>query len=394
MAQRDPYEVLGVAKTASDAEIKSAYKKAAIKYHPDRQTGKSEAEKKEAEEKFKEAAEAYDILRDPDKRARYDQYGFAGMGGAGGFGGGAGFDINDILNSVFGSGFNFGGFSGGGGFEDFFGGGGRSRGPQQHQGGDLRLKVRLTLEEVSKGCTKKFKVKKNVTCQHCHGSGSEDGKTDTCGTCHGSGYVVRTMKTMFGAMQQQSVCSNCGGTGRVIKHKCSHCQGTGVVMGEEVVEVQIPAGVQDGMVLTVQGKGHAGRNNGISGDIQVYIEIEPHAELHRNGDDLYYNLLLDLPTAMLGGPAEIPTIDGRVKIRIEPGTQPGKIVRLRGKGLPALRGYGNGYGDLIVNISVYIPENLTKDERETLEKMRDSESFKPSVQTKQTFFQKFKNLFN
>jgi molecular chaperone DnaJ len=195
-------------------------------------------------------------------------------------------------------------------------------------------------------------------------------------------------------MQQQSVCPTCGGQGTVIKNKCSHCSGTGVVSGEELVEVQIPAGVQDGMILTVQGKGNAGQNNGYAGDIQVYVEVEQHSELSRRDNDLVYNLLLDLPTAVLGGPAEIPTIDGRVKIKIEPGTQPGKTVRLRGKGLPALQGYGYGYGDLIVNISIYIPETLTKEEHEAFEKMKGSDSFMPSQSTKNSFFQKFKNLFS
>ena len=382
--KRDYYEVLGVQKGASEDEIKKAYKKMAIKYHPDRNPGD-----KEAEEKFKEAAEAYDVLRDPDKRARYDQFGHAGMGGASGFGG-QGFDMNDIF-SMFGDifGGHMGGFGGFGGF-----GGGGSRGAQKHQGSDLRLKVKLTLEEVAKGATKKFKVKKDVTCTHCHGSGSQDGKTETCTTCHGTGYITRQVNTMFGRMQQQSVCSTCGGQGTVIKNKCSHCSGTGVTSGEEVVEVQIPAGVQDGMILTVQGKGNAGRNNGYAGDIQVYVEVETHPELSRRDNDLVYNLLLDLPTAVLGGPVEIPTIDGRVKIKIEPGTQPGKTVRLRGKGLPALQGYGYGYGDLIVNISIYIPETLTKEEHSAFEKMRDSDSFKPSQTTKNSFFQKFKNLFS
>ncbi|MBR4160545.1 MAG: molecular chaperone DnaJ [Bacteroidaceae bacterium] len=383
--KRDYYEVLGVQKGASEDEIKKAYKKMAIKYHPDRNPGD-----KEAEEKFKEAAEAYDVLRDPDKRARYDQFGHAGMGGAGGFGG-QGFDMNDIF-SMFGD--IFGGHMGGGfgGFGGF--GGGGSRGAQKHQGSDLRLKVKLTLEEVAKGATKKFKVKKDVTCTHCHGSGSQDGKTESCATCHGTGYVTRQVNTMFGRMQQQSVCSSCGGRGTTIKNKCSHCSGTGVVSGEELVEVQIPAGVQDGMILNVPGKGNAGRNNGYAGDIQVYVEVEPHAELSRRDNDLVYNLLLDLPTAVLGGPVEIPTIDGRVKIKIEPGTQPGKTVRLRGKGLPALQGYGYGYGDLIVNISIYIPETLTKEERSAFEKMKDSDSFKPSQTTKNSFFQKFKSLFS
>lgn len=385
MAKRDPYEVLGVSKTASDQEIKSAYKKLAIKYHPDRNP-----DNKEAEEKFKEAAEAYDILRDKDKRARYDQYGFAGMGGAGGFGG-QDFDINDILNSVFGAG--GGGFNFGGGFGDFFGGG-RSRGPQKHQGGDLRLKVHMTLEEVAKGATKKFKVRKNVQCTQCNGTGSEDGKTESCSTCRGTGYVTRQVNSLFGVMQQQSPCSACGGAGTVIKNKCKHCAGTGVVSGEEVIEVQIPAGVQDGMMLTVRGKGHAGRNNGINGDIQVYIEVDEHPELKRQDNNLIFRLLLDLPTAVLGGSVEIPTLDGKVKVKIEPGTQPGKTMRLRGKGLPALQGYGYGYGDLIIQISVYIPETLSKEEKEAFQKMQSSDNFVPNANQKSNFFDKFKSFFS
>ena len=386
MEKRDYYEVLGVSKTASDAEIKSAYKKMAIKYHPDRNPGD-----KEAEEKFKEAAEAYDVLRDPDKRARYDQFGHAGLNGAGGFGGGASMNMEDIF-SMFGDifgGHGFGeAFSGFGGF-----GGGGGRGKQQYRGADLRLKVKVSLNEVATGTTKKFKVRKNVTCTHCHGSGSEDGNTETCSQCKGSGYVVRTVSTMLGRMQTQSACPKCGGTGKTIKNKCHVCQGEGIVSGEEVIEVRIPAGVMDGMVLNVEGKGHAGKQNGIPGDIQVYIEVEPYAELTRDNNNLIYNLLLDVPTATLGGSAEIPTLDGRVKIKIEPGTQPGKIMRLRGKGLPSVPGYGYGNGDLIVNIGVYVPENLSKEEKEMFEKMKGSDNMLPSNSQKQNFFNRFKKIF-
>ena len=312
MAKRDYYEVLGVTKNASDDEIKKAYKKMAIKYHPDRNPGD-----KEAEEKFKEAAEAYDVLRDPQKRARYDQFGPEGVNGAGGFGGQS-MNMDDIF-SMFGDifgGHGFGGFGGG------FGGGGRARKPQ-FRGGDLRLKVRLNLQEIATGVTKKFKVKKKVTCTHCHGSGAEGaGATEQCPTCHGSGYVVKTQQSIFGMMQTQSVCPTCGGEGTVIKNKCKTCGGEGVVNGEEVIEVKIPAGVADGMVVNVPGKGHAARRGGVPGDIQVYIEEEPSNELLREDNNLIYNLLLDVPTAALGGSAEIPTIDGKVKIKIDPGTQP------------------------------------------------------------------------
>lgn len=381
MAKRDYYEVLGVSKNASDDEIKKAYKKMAIKYHPDRTP-----DNKEAEEKFKEAAEAYDVLRDPQKRARYDQFGHEAVNGAGGFGG-ASMNMDDIF-SMFGD--IFGGHSGFGGFG---GGGGRARKPQ-YRGGDLRLKVRMNLQEVSTGVTKKFKVKKKVTCTHCHGSGAEgSGATESCPTCHGSGYVVKTQQSIFGMMQTQGVCPTCNGEGTIIKNKCKVCGGDGVVNGEEVIEVKIPAGVADGMVVNVPGKGHAAKRNGVPGDIQVFVEEEPNKELLREDNNLIYNLLLDVPTAVLGGDAEIPTIDGRVKIKIEPGTQPGKVVRLRGKGLPAVQGYGYGTGDLIVNMSVYIPETLNKDERKAFEEMKKSDSFTPSTSVKEKIFKKFRSYF-
>ena len=386
--KRDYYEVLGVSKTATDAEIKAAYKKMAIKYHPDRNPGN-----KEAEEKFKEAAEAYDVLRDPEKRQRYDQFGFAGMNGQSGFGGGAGMSMDDIfsmMNEVFGAGFGggFGGFSGFGGF-----GGGSRGGRHVEKGADLRLKVRVNLNEVATGVTKKFKINKYVTCPHCNGSGSEDGKKETCSKCNGSGTTYRTMNTMFGHMQTQTQCEACGGTGSVIRNKCKHCGGQGIVKGEEIVEIKIPAGVQEGMVVNERGKGKAARWNGVPGDIQVFIEEEPHPELLRDGQNLQYQLLLDVPTAILGGTAEVPTIDGKVKIKIEPGTQPGKIMRLRGKGLPVVQGYGYGTGDLIVQIGVYIPENLSREEKETFEKLRSSDNMKPGATAKNNFFNKFKKMF-
>lgn len=388
--KRDYYEVLGVAKGASDDEIKKAYKKMAIKYHPDRNPGD-----KEAEEKFKEAAEAYDVLRDPQKRQRYDQFGHAGMGGAGGFGGGFGGgsmnmdDIFSMFGDIFGGHMGGGGF--GGGFSDMFGGGRAQR--QQFHGADLRLKVKLTLNEVATGVTKKFKVRKNVTCPHCNGTGSEDGKTESCSQCKGSGVVYKTMNTMFGQMQSQAVCSICQGSGSVIKTKCHECNGEGVVSGEEVIEVKIPAGVADGMVVNVNGKGHAAKRNGVPGDIQVFIEVERHKELVRDGQNLQYNMVLDVPTAVLGGSAEIPTLDGKVKIKIEPGTQPGKVLRLRGKGLPAVQGYGYGMGDLFVTFSIYIPETLDKEEREAFEKLKEHENMKPSEHEKESLLKKFKKLF-
>ncbi len=384
--KRDYYEVLGVSKTATDAEIKAAYKKMAIKYHPDRNPGN-----KEAEEKFKEAAEAYDVLHDPEKRQRYDQFGFAGMNGQGGFGGGASMSMDDIF-SMFGDIFGGGNFGGGfGGFGGF--GGGARGGKHVEKGSDLRLKVRVSLKEVASGVTKKFKINKYVTCPHCNGSGSEDGKTETCSKCKGSGVTYRSVNTMFGHMQTQTQCDACGGTGSVIRNKCKHCGGTGIVKGEEIEEIKIPAGVQEGMVVTERGKGNAARWNGVPGDIQVYIQEEPHPELLRDGQNLQYQLLLDVPTAILGGSAEVPTIDGKVKIKIEPGTQPGKTMRLRGKGLPVVQGYGYGTGDLIVQIGVYIPENLSREEKETFEKLRTSENMKPGATAKSNFFNRFKKMF-
>lgn len=386
MAKRDYYEVLGVSKDATEDEIKKAYKKLAIKYHPDRNP-----DNKEAEEKFKEAAEAYDVLHDKQKRQQYDQFGFDAPGGGfgGGFGGG-GFSMDDIF-SAFGDIFGgHGGFSGFGGF----GGGGQAR--RVRKGSDLRLKVRLSLKEIAAGATKKFNIKKNVACSHCGGSGAADGSgSETCNTCHGSGYVTRVQRTMLGMMQTQSECPDCHGTGTVIKNKCTYCHGEGVEKGEELIEIQIPAGVQEGMVVNVPNKGNAGPNNGPSGNIQVIITEEPNDTFVRDGENLIYNLLLDFPTAALGGNVEIPTIeDGRVKIKIEPGTQPGKTLRLRGKGLPRVQGYGYGTGDMIVNISVYVPKTLSKEEKKELEKMKDSDNFKGDKKTKDSIFERFRNYFN
>lgn len=382
MAKRDYYEVLGVAKDASEDDIKKAYRKIAIKYHPDRNPGS-----KEAEEKFKEAAEAYDVLHDPQKRQQYDQFGFNGPAGGfgGGFGGGfsSGFSMDDIFSM----------------FGDIFGGGtysGHTGRPQRHRGGDLRLKARLTLEEVATGVTKKFKIRKDVACSHCHGTGAEDGSgTETCSTCHGSGVVTQTRQSLFGMMQTQTTCPTCGGEGHVIKNKCHECGGSGVVKGEEVIEVNIPAGVATGMVVSVPGKGNAGRRGGTNGDIQVIIEEIAHDTFIRNDNDLIYNLLLDFPTAALGGEVEVPTIGGgSVRLKIDSGTQPGKSLRLRGKGIPAVRGYGSGRGDMIVNISIYVPKTLSKEEKKSIEKMRGSDNFKGDNATKQSIFQRFMQYFS
>ncbi|MBP5455388.1 MAG: molecular chaperone DnaJ [Paludibacteraceae bacterium] len=375
--KRDYYEVLGVSKTASADELKKAYRKLAIKYHPDKNPGD-----KAAEEKFKEAAEAYEVLSDPEKRQRYDQFGHAGVGGAagGGFSGG-GMSMEDIFS-------HFGDIFGGGGFGGF-GGGGSAR--RTRRGSDLRIRVKLTLKEVATGVEKKIKVRKYVACKHCNGTGAEGNNYSTCTTCNGSGVVTRIQNTMLGRMQTQSACPTCGGEGKIISKKCPHCSGEGVVTEEEVITLNIPAGVMEGMQIPLRGKGNAARHGGVNGDLYVLIEEEEHPELMRDENDLIYNALLTLPVAVNGGTIDIPTVDGKAKVKIEAGTQPGKVLRLKGKGLPRVNGYGNG--DLLVNIGVYIPENLSKDERKIFEKLQDSDNMKPSDSAKKSFFERFKSMF-
>lgn len=386
--KRDYYEVLGVSKSATPEEIKKAYRQLALKYHPDRNP-----DDKDAEEKFKEAAEAYSVLSDENKRARYDRYGFAGMNGGsasgGGFSGGFGdFDLNDILNSVFGRGFDFGGFNFGG-----FGGGSSRGGVARQRGSNIRVKVKLNLQEIAKGVKKKIKVSKYVTCDHCHGSGSENGATETCPTCHGRGQVVQTVNSFFGAMQTASVCPTCGGTGQIIKNKCKHCQGEGIMKGEEIIDIEIPAGVGNDMQLTVRGKGNAGPHNGINGDLIVVIEEEESKDFERDGSNLIYNLFLTIPEAILGTQAEVPTIDGKVRVKIAPGTQSGKVLRLRGKGLPNINSYGSG--DMLVNVNVWIPKKVTKEEEKMLEELAKSENFKPNpTDEEKSFFNRIRDYFN
>lgn len=384
MEKRDYYEVLGVNKDASPEELKKAYRKLALQYHPDRNPGN-----KEAEEKFKEAAEAYEVLSNPDKRARYDRYGHAGMSGAGGFSG-QGMSMDDIF-SQFGdlfADFGLGSFFGGG-----FGGSSRSSRGAKQRGGNIRVKVKLTLQEIEKGVTKKIKVNKYVPCEHCHGSGSENGETETCPTCKGRGQVLQTVNSFFGQMQTASTCPNCGGTGTIIKNKCTHCHGEGIVKGEEVIEIEIPKGVGEGMQLTMRGKGGAGPHNGVNGDLYVLIEEESHPELERDGSNLIYNLFISVPDAILGTEAEVPTVSGKVRVKIAPGTQSGKILRLRGKGLPEVNGYGNG--DLLVNVNVWIPKKVSKDEEKTLRGLAGSESFKPSpTDDDRSFFKKVRDYFS
>ena len=384
--KRDYYEVLGVSKNATAEELKKAYRKLALQYHPDRNPGN-----KEAEEKFKEAAEAYEVLSNPEKRQRYDQFGFAGMSGAGGYGG-QGMSMDDIFS-------HFGDLFADFGFGDLFGGGFRSgfggsrSGSLRERGSSIRVPLKLSLQDIEKGVKKKIKVKKDVVCDHCHGSGSEDGNTETCPTCKGHGQVLRTVSSLFGQMQTASTCPTCGGTGTVIKNKCSHCHGNGIVKGEEVIEIDIPAGVGEGMQLTLRGKGGAGPHNGVNGDLFVLIEEEPHPDFDRDGSNLIYNLFISVTDAILGTEAEVPTVSGKVRVKINPGTQSGKVLRLRGKGLPNVNSYGSG--DLLVNVNVWIPKKISKEEERTLQGLSKSENFKPNpTEDDRSFFKKLRDYFS
>lgn len=383
MTKRDYYEVLEVSKGASPEEIKKAYRQHALKYHPDRNPGNHEAE-----EKFKEAAEAYEVLSDPQKRSRYDQFGHAGLGGAagGGFSGG-GMTMEDIF-SHFGDIFSDMGFGGFGGFSSR----GRSH-RNVNKGSNLRIKVKLSLEEIEKGVEKKLKVAKYISCKECSGTGAKSGSSfNTCNTCRGSGQVTRVTNTFLGQMSTTQVCPDCNGEGKVITSKCNACAGEGVVRDEEVISVKIPAGVAEGMQLNVSGKGNAARRGGVNGDLIVAIEEKEHPELMRDGHDLLYNLYVSFTQAAVGSHVEIPTLDGKVKIKIEAGTQPGKILRLRGKGLPEVNSYGKG--DLLVNINVWIPKNLSREEKKLLEKLDESENFKPSPNKREKgFFHRMKDYF-
>lgn len=385
MAKRDYYEVLEVTKGASADEIKKAYRKQALKFHPDRNPGD-----KAAEDKFKEAAEAYEVLSDPQKKARYDQFGHAGVGSAagGGFNGG-GMSMDDIF-SHFGDIFSDLGFGGFGGFSSR---GGSRGGHNVARGTNLRIKVKLTLEEIEKGVEKKLKVSKYIKCDECNGTGAKGGNAyTTCSTCRGTGHVTRVANTFLGQMQTTQVCPSCNGDGKMITNKCHKCAGEGVIRGEEVISVRMPAGVAEGMQLSVSGKGNAARRGGINGDLLVIIEEEKHPDLIRDGNDLLYNLYVSVAQASLGANVEIPTLDGRVKIKVEPGTQPGKILRLRGKGLPEVNNYGKG--DLLVSINVWIPKILSREERKVLEKLEESENFKPNPGSNdRNFFDRMKNYF-
>ncbi len=378
MSKRDYYDILGVGKNASADEIKKAYRKMAIKYHPDKNPGNAEAE-----EKFKEAAEAYEVLSNDDKKARYDRFGHEGMKG-GGFGG-SHMSMDDIF-SHFGD--IFGGAFGGG-----FGGGHSSR-RRVNRGSNLRVKVKLTLEDVAHGVEKKIKLNKYTECDSCHGSGAERGSTpSTCPTCNGHGQVTRVTNTFLGQMQTSSSCPQCGGTGEIITNKCTQCHGNGIVKGEEVVSIKIPAGVAEGMQLSINGKGNAGARGGVPGDLIVLVEEKEDPELIRDGNNLLYDLYVNFADAALGTTSEIPTIDGKARIKISAGTQGGKVLRLKGKGLPDVNGYGRG--DLLVNVNVWTPRELSKEEKEIMEKLRTSKNFKPNPSSKdKSYFDRMREFFS
>lgn len=391
--KRDYYEVLGVPKTATADEIKKAYRKMAIKYHPDKNPGD-----KTAEEKFKEAAEAYDVLSDSEKRQKYDRFGHnmgsgnpfgAGAGGGGFYSNVGGMDIDDILSQF------------GDVFGDIFGGGrrgaGRSARTQQRRravkGTDLRITVKVSLKDVMNGVTKKLKIPRMVACEHCQGTGAKDGTSfRSCSRCQGSGYVTGVQNTMFGPQHVEAECPDCHGHGKTIDQACTACGGGGVVRKEEIVEFHIPAGVENGQVLTLRGKGNAPRGGGINGDLLIVIQEEPNSELIRDGLDLIHNLMLDFPTAALGGSAEVPTVDGRARLKIAPGTQPGKVLRLRGKGLPRMN--SGEKGDLLVNVMVYVPENLTEAEKAAIESLKNQPNVVPTESTSKRIFSKLRHIFS
>ena len=383
--KRDYYEVLGVAKNASADEIKKAYRKLAIKYHPDKNPGNKEAEKK-----FKEAAEAYSVLSDADKKAKYDQFGHAGVDGAGpDFSGGFG-NLNDILNDLFGGAFG-GGFGGFGGFGGGFGGGQRRE--RVYRGRDIRVRVKLTLEEIAHGVEKEISIEKSVPCKDCGGKGARNSSDiKTCPACNGTGQVQRVVNSFLGQTVTYSTCQQCGGEGKIISNPCGTCHGTGLVRQRETIKVKIPAGVEAGMQMTVQGEGHAAKNNGINGDLLVVIEEQEHPDLRREGSNLYYTKVISIMDAMLGCEVEIPCLDGKYKVKVEPGTQSGTVVRLRGRGLPSVNSYGTG--DLYVKFAVWIPKKLNKEEKSLFESMKNNDSFRPNpTKEDKSFFEKLKDLF-
>ena len=371
--KRDYYEVLGLQKGASADEIKAAYRKAALKWHPDRWVSGSDEEKKTAESKFKEASEAYSVLSDPDKKAKYDQFGFAGVDGAAGQDWSQGFgNLNDILNNLFGGAFG-GAFSGFGGF----GGGGR-QGTRTVRGRDIRTRVRLTLEEIALGCEKEVTIERNRPCPECDGKGTKNSSDiKTCPTCNGTGQVQNVTNSFFGRTVSYNVCPNCNGTGKTVSNPCRHCKGTGLEGRKETVKVKIPAGVEDGMTLTLRGEGHAAPSGGINGDLLIVIEELAHNQLKREGTNLFYTRVISVVDAMLGCEISVPCLDGPQTVKLDAGTQSGTVVRLRSKGMPDVNSYGSGRGDLYVKILVWIPRKLSRSEKEAMEKMRNSSTFKP-----------------
>ena len=381
MAKRDYYEVLGVGKDANEGEIKKAYRQMALKYHPDKNPGD-----KDAEDKFKEAAEAYEVLSDADKRRRYDQFGHQGVGGAAG-GGAHGMNMEDIFSQ-------FGDIFGGSPFESFFGGGGGGGRRYVNKGSNLRIKVKLTLSEIANGVEKKIKVNKKVSCNSCSGSGALNGSSfSKCGTCGGSGQVRRVTNTILGQMQTASTCPSCQGEGQTITNKCKSCNGFGTMPGEEVISINIPPGVGEGMQVSVSGKGNAAERGGVPGDLLIVIEEQEDELLKRDGNNLHYDLYVSIPDAALGTSVEVPTVDGRAKIKIEPATQAGKVLRLKGKGLPQLN--SNFKGDLLININVWTPQNLSSEEKKIMERLRDSDNFKPSPgKGDKSFFEKMREYFS
>jgi molecular chaperone DnaJ len=385
MAKRDFYEVLGVSKSASEDEIKKAYRKLAIKYHPDKNPGDNEAE-----DKFKEAAEAYEVLSNAQKKAQYDRFGHSGMGGAAGGGGygGGGMNMDDIFSQfgdIFGDSSPFGNMFGG-----QQGGGGR----RMRKGSDLRIKLKLNLEEVANGVEKKIKVKRHVACKPCSGTGAKNGtEVQNCQTCGGAGQVRRVQQTMLGQMMTTATCPTCNGEGKMIKTRCEVCFGEGRVLEEEVIPIKIPAGVAEGMQLSMGGKGNVPPRGGVAGDLLIVIEEEPHEVLHRDGTNVVYELYLNFADAALGTAVEVPTITGKARITVEAGTQAGKILRLKGKGIKELNGYGTG--DQLLHINIWTPKTLSREETDMLEKLRNSPNFapKPSKSDK-SFFEKMKDFFN
>ena len=383
MAKRDYYEILGVGKDADAAVIKKAYRKMAIQFHPDKNPGD-----KAAEEKFKEAAEAYEVLSDADKRARYDRYGHAGVSGHGGGGFSGGMTMEDIFQQ-------FGDIFGESGspFDSFFGGARTRTRARGQRGSNLRIKVTLTLEEIAAGVTKKIKVKKHVTCDQCNGSGAKDSSSvQTCSTCRGAGYVRQVKNTFLGQMQTTVTCPTCNGSGQQVTANCLKCKGDGRMYGEETLDIEIPAGVEEGMQLSLRGKGNSGAQGGPPGDLLINIEEKPHDDLQRDGMNLIHELYLNFADAALGTSVEVPTIDGRVKIKVPAGTQSGKIFRLKGKGLPSVQAYGTG--DQLIHVNVWTPKKVNDEERALLEKLKSMPNFHPQPgKSEKTFFEKMKDYF-